>query len=163
MCVWITGGPLKWLGQADPTVWKLAGAGDFSGDGKADLLWQDVKPGDANYGVVVVWVTGGAMQWLGQADPTVWKLAGVGDFSGDHKADVLWQDVKPGDAELMAWSAAWVTGGAMLWLGQADPTVWALSGAADFNGDGKADVLWQNVNTGDTGVWTTGGGGSTRG
>ena len=117
--------------------------GDFSGDGKADLLWQDVKPGDANYGVVVVWVTGGAMQWLGQADPTVWKLAGVGDFSGDHKADVLWQDVKPGDANY-GMVGAWVTGGAMLWLGQADPTVWALSGSTDFNGDGKADVLWQN-------------------
>jgi len=155
--VWITGGALQWLGQADPSVWKLAGTGDFSGDSKADVLWQDTKAGDASYGAVGVWITGGALQWLGQADPSVWKLAGVGDFNGDHKADVLWQDTKTGDASF-GLVGAWITGGAMQWLGQADPTVWALSGAADFNGDSKADVLWENVATADVGAWTTGGG-----
>ena len=65
---------MQTLGRADPTAWKIAGVGDFNGDGKSDVLWQDVKTGDANYGAVAVWITGGAMQWLGQADPTVWKL-----------------------------------------------------------------------------------------
>ncbi len=70
---------------------------------------------------------------------------------------MLWQNTRTGDANY-ALVGAWITGGAMLWLGQVDPSTWVLSGAADFNGDGKADMLWQNIYTGDVGAWTTGGG-----
>ena len=31
---------------------------------------------------------------------------------------------------------------------------WQISGTADFNGDLKADLLWQNATTGDVAVWT---------
>ncbi len=83
---WITGGGWLGLGVADPTVWTLAGVGDFSNDGKADVLWQH-----KTQGIVGAWITGSGWLGLGVADPTVWTLAGVGDFSNDGKADVLWQ------------------------------------------------------------------------
>src|SRR3546814_15709425 len=30
-------------------------------------------------------------------------------------------------------------------VGQADPSVWTLQGTGDFDGDGKADILWQTA------------------
>ncbi|HRA24444.1 MAG TPA: VCBS repeat-containing protein, partial [Usitatibacteraceae bacterium] len=33
-----------------------------------------------------------------------------------------------------------------------DPALWTLVGAADFNGDGKADFLWRHT-SGDTWAW----------
>ena len=37
-------------------------------------------------------------------------------------------------------------------LGVVD-TTWMIVGAGDFNGDGQADVVWQNTVTGDRVVW----------
>ena len=33
------------------------------------------------------------------------------------------------------------------------PTSWHAAGAADFNGDGKTDILWENRVTGQRVIW----------
>ena len=125
------------------TSWKVAGVGDFDGDGKDDILWRH------DGGLIT--------NWLGEADggfrdnfanaaanvATSWKVVGTGDFNGDGKDDLLWRH----DSGLLT-----------NWLGEADggfadnyanasanvATSWAIVGIGDFNGDGKDDILWRH-------------------
>ena len=128
-----------------PTAWKVEGVGDFNGDGRDDILWRNGS--------------GLTINWLGEADggfadnyansvvsiPTNWSVAGVGDFNGDGRDDILWREAN---------------GLTIDWLGEADggfadnytnsvvniPTNWQIEGVGDFNGDGRDDILWRNEN-----------------
>ena len=148
-----------WLGQADGsftgnidkvnintgTDWHAVGTGDFNGDGRDDILWQNAN--------------GTVRDWLGQADGSFagnigkvniltgpeWHVIGTGDFNGDGLTDVLWQHDN---------------GTVRDWLGQSDGSFvgnidkvniltgpdWHAIGTGDFNGDGLSDILWRNVN-----------------
>jgi hypothetical protein len=156
---------VDWLGQANgsfasnwansvvtvPTDWKVAGIGDFNGDGLSDILWRN------SAGLTVDWLgqaSGGfTNNWNNSAAnvPTDWKVAGTGDFNGDGHDDILWRS-----------DSGWVTE----WLGQANggftnnwanmaagvPTDWHVASIGDFNGDGKDDVLWRS-DSGQTTDW----------
>jgi len=117
---------------------------DFNGDGRSDILFQN------NDGTVT--------DWLGRSDGTftgnganfsvnlgtAWHVAGTGDFDGDGLVDVLFQNTD---------------GTVTDWLGRPDGTfkgnagtfsvnlgtAWHVAGTGDFNGDGRADVLFQNT------------------
>ena len=88
---------LKQFGQslqntsADPS-WQIAGVGDFNGDGRADLIWRNSD------GTVTEWLgqaNGGfSSNWANfntSADPS-WQIAGVGDFNGDGRDDLIWRN-----------------------------------------------------------------------
>ena len=79
----------------------MAGVGDFNGDGKADILWRNAD--------------GTITDWLGQANggfadnsalalqplDLSLTIAGVGDFNGDGKADML---LEWSDGSLQTWT-----------------------------------------------------------
>jgi FG-GAP-like repeat len=85
----ITSSGLTSLTEAS-TAWKIAGTGDFSGDGQSDILWRN------DDGSVKIWQMNGiAATELTVPTPatytTAWQIAGTGDFSGDGQSDILWR------------------------------------------------------------------------
>ena len=76
-------------------------------------------------------------------------MIAAGDFNGDGKADILWQNDDGTPAVwLMDGTAVISTGPALTNPGAG----WHAKEAVDTNGDGRADILWQNDN-GTPAVW----------
>jgi hypothetical protein len=130
----------------------FAAPGDFNGDGMADVLWQNSQTGQ-----IYIWeMNGTTIASVGSvatlAPSTGWVIQGVGDFNGDGKADILFQNSTSGEVYI------WLMNG-MTIIGQGTPGTeapgsgWSIEGVGDFNGDGDADILWQNNQTGQTYIW----------
>ena len=79
-------------------------------------------------------------------------MAGVADFNGDGKKDILWHDTTQGLLYVWYMNGVTKTGAAPLSPNQIDPK-WRMAGIADFNGDGKKDILWHDATLGLLYVW----------
>jgi hypothetical protein len=79
------------------------------------------------------------------------------DFNGDHRPDILWQQSQRGV------NALWFMGGTnnaqMINSASLQSTApgWKIKGVADFNGDGRPDILWRHRLSGSNVVWFMGG------
>jgi hypothetical protein len=126
-----------------PLTYTVVGVGDFNGDGKADILWRNAN-GDA----VVSLMTGtpssfaiGSTTLLANL-PADWQVAGVADFNGDGRADILWRNAGSGDVVVSAMNGASITSTTFM----ANLSLnWQVAGVGDFNADGKADILWRDT------------------
>ncbi|MEO6924109.1 MAG: VCBS repeat-containing protein, partial [Bryocella sp.] len=93
---------------------------------------------------------------LGVLDPT-WHIVGLADFNQDGAPDILLENVSSGQRVLWLMGGpnnAYVTQG--LDLGSLDPA-WHIAGTADFNGDGRPDILLENTLSGQRVLWLMGG------
>lgn len=133
-----------------PSLWQVAGLGDFSGDGHQDILWRN------EYGEVAVWDMANGYklaETYGTPVSGSWLVQGLGDFDGNGVADGLWRN---STGQLAIWfngaypgAVAAATPHAVAYLGYrnvpeaVDPT-WSVIGIGDFDGDGRADILWRH-------------------
>jgi hypothetical protein len=128
--------------------WQVAGVGDFNGDGKDDILWRNSATGE-NYlypmnGLAILGTEG----YLRTVADLNWTIAGVGDFDGDFKADILWRNSSTGENYLYPMNGTAIKPMEGYLRTVADQS-WQVAGVGDFDGDGKADILWRNSSTGE--------------
>ena len=79
--------------------------------------------------------------------------AQASDLNADGKGDLLWHHQATG--ELYAWlmNGTVAASGSHLSPARVADLGWQVRGLADFNADGKLDVLWHHQTTGDLYVW----------
>jgi hypothetical protein len=136
-----------------PNDWTIQSAsGDFNGDGRTDVLWRNAS------GEVYVWKSQltSNVSYVGQSlgvTPNDWSIQGVGDLNGDGKSDILWRNAS---GEVYAQVSDSTVNSVNL-SGQSlgfVPNEWHIQFLADFNGDGKDDILWRN-DSGEVYVWNS--------
>ena len=131
---------------ADP-AWRLAGVGDFDGDGfDDDVLLRHADTNRWRYlpmdGRAVADGEGAANL---TANPS-WTVAGIGDLNGDGRDDVLLRH-----ADTSRWYYYPMDGRTVLdGRGTANLSAngaWTFAGIGDLNGDGRDDVLLRHADT----------------
>jgi len=134
--------------------WVFQGAGDFNGDGQGDLLWRRTADGTLR-----TWFmrNGALLQASDASAGTPWSIQGVGDFDGDGSSDILWRE---NTGQLAIWFRGAIAGAAYPGYNNQPAPVdlaWQVRGVGDFNGDGRADILWRHTN-GQVAIWPMRGG-----
>lgn len=134
--------------------WNLVGRGDFNSDGKPDLVWQHWTEG-----WVYIWYMDGVTRTevvtpsIARLDDGKWRGAGIGDFNGDSKPDIIWQHTANGSLGIWQMDGATVTQVLNVTPNGTPDLNWKLAGVGDFNSDGNTDLLWRNLGTGDVAAW----------
>jgi FG-GAP-like repeat/Lectin C-type domain len=151
--------------------WKMVGAGDFDGDGKADIAWRNEVTGQN-----AIWLMDGTSntpvsskvngeQLITSIAGSNWKVVGIGDFNGDSKSDWVWRNSSTGENAIWTISAAVTNSsvsistteqfivdenGARVIVPGND---WRIEAIGDTNSDGKSDLIWRNYANDNNAVW----------
>jgi hypothetical protein len=148
-------GSLLELGQCVPRTIPR----DFNGDGKRDVLWQDVLTG-----AMSIWFMDGDtklqtssldMTMFTSSESGVWRTAGIADFNLDGSPDLLRYQTDSGALAIWFMNDMAVTATLRLDTSLDIPPVegWRIRGIADFNLDGKPDILLYNIDSTRSRVW----------
>lgn len=154
---WRTGHNLVWLmnpggviggayalPQVPDPAWRLMGVSDVNADGKPDLVWFHVRVMSS-----VTWLMDGPTI-VGAGGYGCGSCLAIGDFDGDGYPDSV------GRNPLVAPGLAIFSGVGPLFLPDVTDHTWTLEQAADFNGDGRADLVWFHRPSGQWLAWFLG-------
>jgi len=137
---------------AGTSGWHVVGAADFDGNGVPDLVWQNTGTGQVNvnyYGGNGGAALTGYAVLNGGAGTAGWRVVAVADMNGDGVPDLIWQNTSTGQVNVNYYGGAGgatLTGYAVLNSG-AGTAGWQVVAAADFDGNGVPDLVWQNAAT----------------
>jgi serralysin len=127
--------------------WHAVATGDTDLDTRAGIVFQN------DNGLIAIWenptfnaatqqvnfLTQATLQNVG---PT-WDVAGMGDFNGDFRADILFQN---DNGMLAVWEMDGTSVIGQFNVMQNPGPAWNVVGVRDMNSDGRADVVFQNDN-----------------
>ena len=113
--------------------WRVQRVADLDDDGKSDLVWRNALTGET-----AAWIMDGLIRTSGQVLLALpdWSVRAAGDFDDDGATDLVWHN------QALGLTAIWLMQGTAMKSGAIVPT-WPLApvGVADFDADGKADLL----------------------
>ena len=86
----------------NPAIWEIRGAGDFSKDKNADLIWHNRTTGE-----IYLWLMDknrvvNGLLGTSKIDYNLWKMANIADWDDDTQPDILWHQKVNG--ELYVWT-----------------------------------------------------------
>jgi VCBS repeat protein/FG-GAP repeat protein/BACON domain-containing protein len=127
---------------------------DFSGDGRADLIWQHQTGG-----WISAWKMNGAtltdavLLNPSQVTDVDWKIVGTGDFNADGRPDLLWQHRARGLLSVWFMNGTTMIDAVLLNPSTVPDPNWRIVAVADINRDGKPDLVWYHQVSGQISTW----------
>ena len=128
---------------------------DFDGNGVSDILFQNLVDSANPLGA---WMNADKWQWngaLGAAPLSDWTVYGAYDFTGDGVCDIMFRS-KLASTEYAVGYYDMGDNATFKTMGWGVTAEWELADVGDFNGSGRADILWKNSTNGYLGLWMDG-------
>ncbi len=127
--------------------WNIVATGDLNGDSKSDLVWQRASDGTTEIQFLNGAQAIGGGEILNNSFGRDWQIVASGDFSGNGQTDLVWRRPTDGTTEIQFLNGTQVTSGGAI-VNNAFGSNWRIVASGDFNGDGKADLVWQRPSDG---------------
>lgn len=130
-------------------AWEVLAIADINGDRRADILFRHEGTGE-----VRGWLMDGATRLDGAAiaGSSGLEFLGAGDLDADGREDLVWRNAS---GVVQAWMMDGLTiraSGAVANVG-AVSAAWQVVAVADIDGDGRADIVWENADASTVHAW----------